>query len=54
MLHIKVDHSNNCQKYCNCLYMTYFAIICGTKKFKASSEEIAVLITYVTIGGRLG
>ena len=28
--------------------MTYFAIICSTKKFQATSEVTEVLITYVT------
>ena len=32
--------------------MTYFAIICRTKKFQANSEVSEVLITYVTNRGK--
>ena len=48
MLHIEAGHSNNCQIILKCSDMTYFAIICSTKKFQANLEVSEVLITYVT------
>ena len=52
MLHIGADHSNNCQIILKLLDMTYFVIICSTKKFKANLEMSEVLITYFTNRGK--
>ena len=34
--------------------MTYFAIICSTKKFQVNFEVSEVLITYITNRGKAG
>ena len=52
MLHIGAGHINNCQIILQLFVYDMFAIICGTKRFKANLEETEALITYVTNTGK--
>ena len=48
LIHIGEGHRNNCQIILRLFGVTYFVMICSTKKFQANLQVSEVLITCVT------